>query len=114
MMTFNEFLSAWQAGTLEQDAAWRAYDIRGSYRSSHVASALKALNLKYAGELAMSEFCARYNVKPQDASAILGSWWLWHLLSRGRPVRRIPLRSSLSPGPERASSTHPSPGAVAL
>lgn len=95
-MTFYEFLAKWRNGTLSTDAAWRAYAIEEYVRmnrikAKHVMYALKALKLAYAGELAIPEFCARYDVPRDEAPHLLSCWHLWSLLDRGRPCR-VPLR----------------------
>jgi hypothetical protein len=93
-MNFNQFLFAWREGTLWSDAAWRAYDIPAVVKRRHAKYALKALGLAYAGELAISHFMALYEVPSrQDAQAVLGSWWLWSQIDRGRHPR-VPLRKA--------------------
>jgi hypothetical protein len=94
-MNFRQFLYAYREGKLDQDAAWRAYDILAiAGRSTHVRSALKALGMAYAGEHAMSEFMARYEVwSPDEARVILGAWWLWSGISAGRRMG-VPLISA--------------------
>ncbi len=92
-MTFPEFLRAWREGTLDEDAAWRAYDILAHVRhvqAQHISmayqrSALKALKLAYAGELALPEFMARYGFENRsEATLILGCWWVWSGIDAGR------------------------------
>lgn len=92
-MTFREFLYAWSDGTLDKDAAWRAYDILAHVRHSrskhqknvYQRNALKALKLMYAGELALPEFMARYGVEDRsEAEDILGCWWVWSGIAAGR------------------------------
>jgi hypothetical protein len=118
-VTFREFLFAWRDGTLNRDAAWRAYDILAFARLARIskhrkgvfqASALKSLKLSYAGELALPEFMARYGIEDrEEAQDILGCWWLWLGLSQGRRMG-VPLRApTLADGQETASCTPPSP-----
>ena len=92
-MTFREFLAAWYAGTLDQDAGWRGYEIvahvqhsRSKHqKNTYEKNALKALKLTYAGELALPEFMARYGLKDRsEASLILGCWWVWSGINAGR------------------------------
>lgn len=97
-MTFPEFLHAFTTGTLEDDAAWRAYDIipfmkriGGHQRIGYVRGALKRLGMAYAGELALPEFCARYGVDLAEAPTLLGAWWLWSGIDAGRRMG-VPLR----------------------
>lgn len=102
-MTFPEFLYAVQTGEINKDAAWRAYDIMGAAKSGHtrrgkkaryVEYALKRLGMAYAGELALSEFCARYAVDAEAAPTLLGAWWLWSGIDAGRAMG-VPLRGTL-------------------
>lgn len=93
-MTFKEFLHAYQTNALDRDAAWRAYDIPAAVKPGHIRSALKALKLAYAGELALPEFMARYGVPTREqAQAVLGAWWLWSVIDAGRAMR-VPLRAT--------------------
>lgn len=96
-MTFREFLASWLGdnGTLDSDAAWRAYDIP-SVPSHHayIRKALKALGLAYAGELALPEFMARYGLTDRaQAEHALTAWWLWSQIDAGRRVR-VPKRAA--------------------
>lgn len=101
-MTFPEFLAAYRAGTLNQDAAWRAYDIAGNVSTRVTSSinrltyyALKRLGMSYAGELALPEFMARYAIStPEEARTILACWWLWSGIDAGRAMG-VPKRSFL-------------------
>jgi hypothetical protein len=101
-MTFAEFLHAVHTGEIQKDAAWRAYDIMGAALESHtrkgkksryVEHALKRMGMTYAGELALSEFCARYDVEPEAAPTLLAAWWLWSGIDAGRRMA-VPLRGS--------------------
>lgn len=97
-MTFPEFLEAYESGNLEQDAAWRAYDIPVAVRPVHIRSALKQLRLQYAGELAIPEFQARYGITERwRAEGILGAWYLWSAIDAGRAVR-VPLKNAARRG----------------
>jgi len=60
----------------------------------HTRKGLKKLGLTYAGELALSEFCARYDVDVEAAPLILGAYWLWSLIASGRAFPRVPLRTA--------------------
>jgi hypothetical protein len=92
-MTFAEFRDALRTGTIENDAAWRAYDLEGSMRPIYPSKALKRLGLAYAGELAIPEFMARYGYQDREqAVRDLGLWWLWNLVDDNRYVVGLKLR----------------------
>lgn len=101
-MTFSEFKDKYLAGTLWDDAAWRAYDIEAAVKPLHVRKALKMMGLAYAGELAIPEFCARYGLTREVAEPLLGAYWLWSLVSSQRAYPRVPLRQ-----PKGGSGPHP-------
>lgn len=86
-MFFRDFLDAYRANTLRQRTAWRAYDIPGASHPRYSKKALKLLGFNYAGELALSEFRARYAIGSDDeARAILAQWYvLREVEAGGRP-----------------------------
>lgn len=96
-MNFKDFLAAWRAGTLSQDTAWRGYNVPGlvlavvpNRRVVYMRSALKMLKLTYAGELAIPEFMARYEIPDRaEAERFILSWWVWSRVSAGRRVRGL-------------------------
>lgn len=93
--SFNRFKHMWDDKTLQNDVTWRAYDIPAALREKHATAALKALGLSYAGEHAMVQFMALYEVRdPRLAPKILGGWWLWSRLAQGRRIRGVKLRSA--------------------
>lgn len=86
-MNFNQFLFKYHEGTLDTDAAWRAYDFMASVRDRHVRKALKQLGLTYAGELAVPQFMALYDLEDRtQATLLVGAWWLWTQVDRGARV----------------------------
>lgn len=90
-MTFNQFIRKYREGTLDDDAAWRAYDFKASVKDRHVKKALKAIGLAYAGELAVPHFMALYSMPLEgmsrvEAETALGAWWLWSQVDAGRAV----------------------------
>lgn len=91
-MTFKEFLYKYREGTLDTDAAWRAYDIESSINAGHVGKALKALGFGYAGDLALSTFMAQYGIADRrEAWRALAYWWLLTQINLGRRMN-VPLR----------------------
>lgn len=86
-MNFNRFMFKYRDGTLDDDAAWRAYDFIASVKDRHVRKALKALGLAYAGELAVPHFMALYGFEDRtEATLLVGAWWLWSQVDSGRAV----------------------------
>lgn len=88
-MNFAQFVHKYRTGGLDDDAAWRAYDFKSSVKPRHIKSALKALNLSYAGEHAIPQFMALYALPLEgmsrvEAETALGAWWLWSQVDAGR------------------------------
>lgn len=85
MQSFAEFLAAHQHDYLHRDVTWRAYAIEDHWRELHVRHALKHLGYNYAGEHALGELMAHFSlIDRPGAKALLGSWWLWSQLDKGR------------------------------
>lgn len=98
---FNLYLHLHRQQRLDHFIPWRAYDIPSAIKPRHVEAALKELGFKYAGELALSHFKAKYEITDAEpVNVILGGWWLLRLIEGGGHPR-VPLRSKrLPPQPE--------------
>lgn len=90
-ISFTRFKYLWDTDALDTDTTWRGYEILKAVREKHVQCALKELGLTFTGEHWLSYVCALYEIPRSDVRAMLGGWWLWRELSRGKRVR-VPLK----------------------
>lgn len=96
MMSFIEFIHAYNDGSIEDDLAWRGNDIPGSVRTYDCKKALKRLGYQYAGEHALSMVRADYDIDSIPlAKQMLEYWWSYRRAS-DRKVARVKPRSAKS------------------
>lgn len=98
---FKDFVAAHDNGYIDNDAAWRAYDIQRLTYAWHFKDAAKFLG--YAppiSSLTAAQIAAEYGLLgPDRAKALLSAWWVWRQIALGR---KKPGRWALKSAPLRA------------
>lgn len=95
MTTFAEFVRRYNAGTLTEDAAWRAYDIESMAKPKHSQAALPLIGYnKSLKRHPYSGVASKYGIgSTARAEYMLGIWYVWRAISMG-DIRRAVLRET--------------------
>lgn len=93
--TFKEFITAYDDGSIIEDAAWRAYDIETMSTCNHAFAALPLVN--YPSRRHDNQYAAvaaKYDLlTAARAEHLLGLWFVWRSLAIGDRRRGL-LRAS--------------------
>jgi hypothetical protein len=88
MISFKEFIDAYQDGSIENNITWRAYDIKNATMPIHTKQAIRNLCYKYAREHAIPKIQADYGLaSATETAALLGYWWLLRRMTGYRAAR---------------------------
>lgn len=92
---FKEFITKWNAGTLNESATWRAYAFEKAVTPFRIKDALKSLGFGYASDHAMTHMMAHYGLKDRrEAEVMVASWRMLVRAERGS-YNLAPLRHTL-------------------
>ena len=96
ILSFKEFLPKYFDGSIQDDAAWRAYDIERIATKRKAMEALKILGYRELNYFGLDQCTRDYNLNTlAKTSHLLSLWWAWARIALGEVKRGIPRREGI-------------------
>ena len=93
MLSFKEFVAAYNDGSIADDLTWRAYAIEDMVTETRYKKAMKVCGHMDTTPLGLAEFAAAYDLKSADrAKQLLGLWWTWARIVLGEVKQEFRLK----------------------